>query len=124
MVIMNATPRQACIYLIQGPSPGLEYVGVTATSIRERLYRHRSRALRDGRSSKLYSAMREHGIDNFHIQTLESVRSEDAHMAERRHILARESNTKGLNSQVPRLLPQRPLLLEPSQAGTGPHTLG
>ena len=109
---MHATPRQAIIYLLRGPDPAMEYVGVTTLTPLQRLYRHRTRAIHEGRNSKLYQSMREHGVKNFTIEILEKINSYDAHNAERRHILAREAHVKGLNTRVPRLLPPE---AEPSQ---------
>ena len=98
---MQATPRQAIIYLLRGPEPAMEYVGVTTLTPLQRLYRHRTRAIHEGRNSKLYQSMREHGVKNFTIEILEKINSDDAN-AERRHILARNAHTTGLNTRLPR----------------------
>ena len=119
---MNA-PRQAIIYLLRCPGdPSLEYVGVSTLAPLERLYRHRSRALHEGRNSKLYTAMRLHGVKSFTIETLEKISHSEAHNAERSHILARNAHVSGLNMRVPRLWPLnlRGQTLEPSlDAGLG-----
>ena len=117
-----SAPRQAIIYIIRGPDPTHMYIGKTTLSTAKRLDLHRSRALHDGRTSKLYSAMREHGVKNFKIETLESINSEDAHNAERRHILERNAHKVGLNMLVPRLqAPQAPQRLDAEPGALVPY---
>ena len=102
--IMNVPPRQAIVYLIQGPSVTDRYVGCTHQGIDIRLQKHKSRARRGERPlSKLYNAMRAQGVDNFHIQQIVAVDPNDCSRAEREQILALRTHTEGLNFQVPRL---------------------
>ena len=114
-----SAPRQAIIYILQGPRPDLSYIGQTTLPPSQRLSCHRHRALHDNRHSKLYVAMREHGVKNFTIETLEKITTtEHASDAERRYILAHSSHITGLNTILPRERPQPlPLLLpEPSRS--------
>ena len=98
-----SVPRQAVIYILQGPRPELHYIGQTTLRPSQRLSCHRACALHDGHTSKLYTAMREHGVKNFTIETLEKITTtEPVSNAERRHILARNAHTTGLNTRLPR----------------------
>ena len=120
LYLMSVAPhRHALIYILQGPDPTHQYVGQTTLSPAQRLSCHRYRATHDNRTSKLYQAMREHGAKNFHIEILEKITTtEHLNTAERRHILARNAHTNGLNSRLPR---ERgpPLPLLPPAASPG-----
>ena len=115
VVIMNppAADRTAIIYLIQGPSPGLRYIGCTSQSINLRFTKHKSRAKKaDFRNALLYKAMQEHGVNNFTIEAIKTVpyalRADEEALA----ILDRGTiGPNGLNLRLPNR--PVPLLLGP-----------
>ena len=117
--ISMSVHRQALIYILQGPDPAHQYDGQTTLTPSQRLSCHKYRATHDNRTSKLYQAMREFGVKNFHIEILEKINTtEHLSAAERRHILERNAHVFGLNSRLPR---ERgpPLPLLPPAASPG-----
>ena len=108
-----AADRTAIIYLIQGPSPGLRYVGCTSQSINLRFTKHKSRAKKvDYRNALLYKAMQEHGVNNFTIEALKTVPYATRDDEEANAILDRGTiGPNGLNLRLPNR--PVPLLLGP-----------
>ena len=114
-VIMQAPApdRTAIIYLIQGPIPGLRYIGCTSQSIHLRFTKHKSRAKKaDFRNALLYKAMQEHGVNNFTIEALKTVPYATRDDEEANAILDRGTiGPNGLNLRLPNR--PVPLLLGP-----------
>ena len=104
-VIMQAPAphRTAIIYLIQGPIPGLRYIGCTSQSIQLRFTKHKSRAKKlDYRNALLYKAMQEHGVENFTIEALKTVPYAQRDDEEAIAILDRGTiGPNGLNLRLP-----------------------
>ena len=115
LVIMQAPApdRQAIIYLIQGPTPGLRYIGCTSQSIQLRFTKHKSRAKKaDYRNALLYKAMQEHGAQNFTIEAIKTVSYAQRDDEEANAILERGTiGPNGLNLRLPNR--PVPLLLGP-----------
>ena len=114
-VIMQApaADRTAIIYLIQGPIPGLRYIGCTSQSIQLRFTKHKSRAKKlDYRNALLYKAMHEPGVENFTIEALKTVPYATRDEEEAIAILDRGTiGPNGLNLRLPNR--PVPLLLGP-----------
>ena len=113
-VIMQApaADRTAIIYLIQGPSPGLRYIGCTSQTIQIRFTKHKSRAKKvDYRNALLYKAMQEHGVENFTIEAIKTVPYATRDEEEAIAILDRGTIANGLNQRLP--FRPVPLLLGP-----------
>ncbi|RVT53975.1 GIY-YIG nuclease family protein [Rubrivivax albus] len=65
----GATAESFKLYVIRNNLNGKQYIGITVSPLAERLRGHRAGA-RNGLSSKLYSAMRKYGIENFSIELI------------------------------------------------------
>jgi group I intron endonuclease len=75
------------------------YIGLT-NNVEKRWYKHRWYALNKQKSSRLYNAMRKHGINNFNFEVLEdSITSiEEAHAREKFFVEQHESHKSGYNA--------------------------
>ncbi len=67
----GADAGQFKVYVIRSLVNSKEYVGISVSPLQERLRGHRA-AARKGLKSKLYNAMRRHGVDNFEISLVRS----------------------------------------------------
>jgi hypothetical protein len=65
----GAEPGAFKLYLITNSANGKQYVGITITSLADRLRGHRACAMR-GYKSPLYNAMRHYGPENFGIELI------------------------------------------------------
>ena len=100
-----------CIYLVTcvHKNCGLQYVGKTLQTVRERHYQH-NREIKDG-SSPLGKHFRDHGIDNFRLQIIdqlipkkkESDKNLDERLRKRETMWAEKLSTffpRGINMRV------------------------
>lgn len=90
--------NKSCIYLITNKVNGKLYVGQTISSLKQRLREHKCKSLKGKLSNKLSSAIREHGIANFHIQEILTVLPEEADEVEEFFIWHYQSFQYGYNS--------------------------
>ena len=87
-------------YLIRCALSPKVYIGITRRSIKARWTDHLEH-MRGGRPSKLYAAMRKHGIENFSIEAVASaVRLHDLFDLERQLVAQYDSYSHGYNMTV------------------------
>jgi predicted GIY-YIG superfamily endonuclease len=80
-------PRLTWVYRLVNLVNGKTYIGITSKSVRERLWRHRTRA-NLGKPSVLMSAMRKYGADMFRATAVAVCTSVRAAMEEEKRLIA------------------------------------
>lgn len=63
------------VYRIRNIDNGMEYVGTTTTSVPQRWREHVRAAFQQNRPQPLYVAMRRHGVEAFHVETMKECSS-------------------------------------------------
>lgn len=61
------------IYIIRNKINDKVYIGQTVKGVKERFVDHKYNALHSDRKGSIYNAMRLHGVENFYVETLETV---------------------------------------------------
>lgn len=89
---------QGCIYIITNDVNNKVYIGLTAQSLQKRWYDH----IRCSKfkNSKIYKAMREIGVDKFHIKMLETCDVTSLNRKEQEYIKKYNSYHDGYNSTL------------------------
>lgn len=87
------------VYKLTCAASGKAYVGITARALDTRWLEHCKRAREGIRTSRLYAAMRKHGLDSFSREVIATADTEDeARSLERHHILELGTYENGYNS--------------------------
>lgn len=63
------------IYMIEHKSRDIRYIGITGVSIARRMSAHQCRMRTGSTTSRLYTALRKYGWDNFDVTVIDSART-------------------------------------------------
>ena len=92
--------RSGIIYIITNSINDKVYIGQTLIDINTRFRQHKEK-VKQGRDSKIYSAMRELGVENFNIKELENnIPENELDSKERYYIEKYDSINNGYNTTV------------------------